>query len=406
MSTAVLSGVDVECSRARVAPGEFIFAKAAVVEGGGTRVRYDWSPGDTATPGRYLGEFKVAYPGGRVRTFPPVGYLHINVIPDLSTNGSYTPPDNPSPINDMSTKAVISGATPNYTNNQVDVPLLVDTVTGRLLVDAEISADNAGVESRLGATNETAAASDSATSGLNGLLKRLLGKFPALSAGRMPVEVQGTVPLPTGAATESTLGTANTTLGTINGKLPALSSGRVPVELATGFATETTLSAVNTKLGAALPLPTGAASASNQTATNTKLDTIITAVGVAPAADAATHGITGHRSPTLSSTAVAVKAGAGNVLGYTFINQHTAPVYIRFYNTAQGSTTVGTTGVAETLMVPAATVTEPGVLMAVPSAFPVLPRFTTAITMAAVTNTGDSGNTAPGGTVLAQVYYA
>lgn len=57
--------------------------------------------------------------------------------------------------------------------------------THALVVEAsvtlgDLTIDNSGVETRLGATTETAAASDTATSGLNGLLKRALARITTL----------------------------------------------------------------------------------------------------------------------------------------------------------------------------------------------------------------------------------
>lgn len=45
-------------------------------------VTYQWQTGDTATAGRYVGEFEFALPGG-VETAPTGGYLTIDIYPDL-----------------------------------------------------------------------------------------------------------------------------------------------------------------------------------------------------------------------------------------------------------------------------------------------------------------------------------
>jgi hypothetical protein len=67
------------------APGETIFSKAGVIQdGAGGVVRYDWINGDTAAVGRFFGEFKVTFPGSRVRSFPTLGYIPIRIVPDLS----------------------------------------------------------------------------------------------------------------------------------------------------------------------------------------------------------------------------------------------------------------------------------------------------------------------------------
>lgn len=101
------------------------------------------------------------------------------------------------------------------------------------------------------------------------------------------------LPNPTGSATSSKQDTGNTSLSSIDTKTPALgqalSAASTPVVLPaaqittltppaaiTGFSTETTLAAVNTKLGAALPLPTGAATSAKQDTGNTSLSSIDT----------------------------------------------------------------------------------------------------------------------------------
>lgn len=132
--------------------------------------------------------------------------------------------------------------------------------------------------------------------------------------GSLEVSVVNAIPLPAGAATEAkqdaqiVLETAgNASLAAINTKTPALSSGRVPVDvqasvLPTGAATETTLSAVNGKFGslgqkamtgsapvviasdqssipvtvASLPIPSGAATLAEQQAQTALLGTIDT----------------------------------------------------------------------------------------------------------------------------------
>lgn len=42
----------------------------SVVDGQAGTIGYAWAPGDTSSPGVYLAEFEVTYPGGDVETFP------------------------------------------------------------------------------------------------------------------------------------------------------------------------------------------------------------------------------------------------------------------------------------------------------------------------------------------------
>lgn len=46
-------------------------------------VSYEWTEGDTATKGAYVGEFEVTFEDGKVLTAPTVSYLKIKVVEDL-----------------------------------------------------------------------------------------------------------------------------------------------------------------------------------------------------------------------------------------------------------------------------------------------------------------------------------
>lgn len=46
-------------------------------------VRYDWAAVDTATPGKFLGEWEVTWTGGKKQTFPTQTYHTIEVLADL-----------------------------------------------------------------------------------------------------------------------------------------------------------------------------------------------------------------------------------------------------------------------------------------------------------------------------------
>lgn len=94
----------------------------------------------------------------------------------------------------------------------------------------EINAD-------LGAPNAAAANSDDGTFGLLPLVKRLLGKIPALVSGRIPVDNSGVIQLGSGAVTASTQrvtlasdGPEVTSLSNIDNKTAALIEGRSGVE--------------------------------------------------------------------------------------------------------------------------------------------------------------------------------
>ena len=100
-------------------------------------------------------------------------------------------------------------------------------------------------------------------------------------------------------------------------------------------------------------------------------------------------------SAILVATAQAAKAAAGKVYGYYAYNPESAVTFVHFYNTAQGSVTVGTTNPLFTLPIPptsaANLMSEIGI------------TFGTAITVAATTTAG--GNTAPATGVSLTLWY-
>jgi hypothetical protein len=56
----------------------------AVIENAGSGiVRYDWTAGDTDTPGDYLAEWEVTWPGPQKQTFPVDAYHTITIFRDL-----------------------------------------------------------------------------------------------------------------------------------------------------------------------------------------------------------------------------------------------------------------------------------------------------------------------------------
>lgn len=116
-------------------------------------------------------------------------------------------------------------------------------------------------------------------------------------------------------------------------------------------------------------------------------------------------GVLQFRTTSLVATAQAVKASAGNLYGMTIINSNTSAVFVKFYNTAQGSTTVGTTAVVYTYGVPAGVSGNPGMLVITPDVMPLF-NFSTAITVSATGLMADNDTTAvTASTVMAQIQY-
>jgi hypothetical protein len=100
-------------------------------------------------------------------------------------------------------------------------------------------------------------------------------------------------------------------------------------------------------------------------------------------------------SSILVATAQAAKASAGVLYGYYAYNPEAAVTFVHFYNTAQGSVTVGTTNPLFTIAIPAGAAAN----LALPYGI----AFSTAITVAATTTAG--GNTAPSTGVSLVVFY-
>lgn len=201
----------------------------------------------------------------------------------------------------------------------------------------------------IGGLTETAPASDTASSGLNGRLQRLAQRLTSLIA---------LVPASLGAKTSAA--SFAVVLASDQAALPITdNSGSLTVDapLATPlFATLT-------------PNTTGGWTSANMTS-----------------ADGAT---------ALTNTAQAIKAAAGLFGGYYYYNPNTAAVWIHIYNTAFGSVTVGTTNPQLSYCV--------GALSAANIEFVNGINFATAMS-AAATSTA-AGNGAPTTALEVMVYY-
>jgi hypothetical protein len=104
----------------------------------------------------------------------------------------------------------------------------------------------------------------------------------------------------------------------------------------------------------------------------------------------------------LDETAVAVKAGAGQVYAIHAFNTTAAPLFLQLFNIAQGSVTVGTTAPTMQYVIPGNADSDgAGFVLAVPQGI----AFGTAITAAA--STDSEGNGAPGtGACIVDILYA
>ena len=99
------------------------------------------------------------------------------------------------------------------------------------------------------------------------------------------------------------------------------------------------------------------------------------------------------------NTAVAVKASSGTVYMIEVDNTANAAItYVKLWDTAQGSVTVGTT--APVMIIPVAASAK--ITLAVPTGI----AFATAITVASVTTAGTAGTTSPTSAAIVRIVYA
>lgn len=125
----------------------------------------------------------------------------------------------------------------------------------------------------------------------------------------------------------------------------------------------------------------------------------IAAMG-ASAHNSANNAPSTARFTNLTNTAQSIKASSGNFYGLNVINTTASIAYIKLYNTASGSVTVGTTAVVNTYQIPAS-----GSLLIEPNSMP-LQFFSTAISVACTTGSADSDTTAPASNLIAVFKYA
>lgn len=145
---------------------------------------------------------------------------------------------------------------------------------------------------------------------------------------------------------------------------------------------------------------TGDASAANQALQLAQETAIVAKLGPV----AADPGTSRFRTTALTSTAQAIKASGGNVYSVTLFNPNTAPVYVKFYNIAAASVTVGTSTVQHVIMVPPGDGTTPGAVL-LPAGLASLHYFGTAIAAACVTGLADNSTSAPSTAIYAEVEY-
>lgn len=103
-------------------------------------------------------------------------------------------------------------------------------------------------------------------------------------------------------------------------------------------------------------------------------------------------GLAVNRQIDLDEAKVEIKSSAGQIYGLHVINLHTAPIYVKFYNAAAASVTVGTTTPFLTFAVPAQSDGNGGGFNLT---FSQGLEFSTGITVVALTGVADSDTTGP-----------
>lgn len=114
--------------------------------------------------------------------------------------------------------------------------------------------------------------------------------------------------------------------------------------------------------------------------------------------DSLTDNISDLRKTDLTNTAFAIKAIAGNLLGWNIINPNASAVYVKFYDKVAGSVVIATDAPLLTIMVKANDTFYQ-------EANSVQREFSTAMSMRVTTVLADADNTAPGIAIHINVKY-
>lgn len=99
-------------------------------------------------------------------------------------------------------------------------------------------------------------------------------------------------------------------------------------------------------------------------------------------------GNANFRSLTVNSTAQEVLATSGNVVAISVLNRHSASIYVKLYDIAAADVTPASDTPVQTLLVPASSQV---ILRGADCPW----SFSTACAVRAVTDSGDTGTTAP-----------
>jgi hypothetical protein len=110
------------------------------------------------------------------------------------------------------------------------------------------------------------------------------------------------------------------------------------------------------------------------------------------------YTLTRFRSLTVDSAAQAVKGTPGKLYGWNIVNLHSSAIYVKFYNEAAATVNPATAVPIKTLMVPAL-----GTVYQAPECRQT--SFATALSVRAVTGSGDTNTTAPTTLPIIEIEY-
>lgn len=259
-------------------------------------------------------------------------------------------------------------------------------------------------DSKIGSLTETAPASDTASSGINGRLQRIAQRLTSLIAllptslgagGGLKIDGSGTSLPVSGTFWQTTqpVSLADNSHVTFGAKADAKSTATDTTAVsamsvwkqisasvqAIASSVAGTLTATVTQSGTWTVQPGNTANTTPWLATQTP----------------ATSGGLSIYSGSIGATATSVKGSAGQVYGWYIYNSNASAVYVQVFNVVSGSVTLGTTSPTFSLGIPASSGAnvsfDSGIAMG------------TAITVAVTTTR--SGSTGPGSTVDLNIFY-
>jgi hypothetical protein len=258
-------------------------------------------------------------------------------------------------------------------------------------------------DTKVGALTETAPATDTASSGLNGRLQRIAQRLSSIIAllptalgagGGLKIDGSGTdlpvsassLPLPTGASTSAKQDTQITSLQLIDDTIftddAAFTPGTSKVSVVGFLSDEISTDSVDE----------GDTGAARMTLDRKQ---IVTVQPHTTGGWSVGNFTTGDTYTALTNTAQVIKGSAGSFGGYYIYNPNTSATYVMVYNVAAASVTVGTTTALLVFCIPAGSAANLELIAGIP--------FDTAMSIAAATTGG--GNTAPSTALEAMIFY-